>query len=333
MSKKKNAAAIGAFVMGAAALAITLIIVFSKGSLFDDKYKAILYFEESINGLEAGAPIDFMGVQIGSVVRVDLVVDVTNGTSVRPVTIALEEKRITFVESGSIDYDMDEWIEMLIQERGLRAQLVSQSMLTGKLKIHMLLQPKTPVNRKRLHPDLPEIPTIPSAQASLVKSIEELPLHDIIQDLRDTARGIKTLVNDKETRDVITNLNSTLVRLESTLAAADRFLKNSGALLDGVAGDARPLLRKASASMETLDGTLTNAAVLMATLNAQSPALIASLTKLSNELDAALDDQSPFHTSLLDTLRELQRALQSFSNLTDYLNRYPEALIQGKKKE
>ncbi len=329
MSTKLNPAMVGAFILGAAVLAIASIIVFGKGAFLEEKYNCVLYFDESINGLDVGAPVDFMGVRIGNIVSIGLIVDLDHGNSfLRPVTIALDGRRITFEGEENNAPGVNEWMETLIQHKGLRAQLATQSILTGKLKIQIELQPTKPIKRKNIPGSPIEIPTIPSTQATLKQTFEQMDLGAIVTDIRDTANGINNLVNNPQTGALLTNLNATLIRLDGTLAEVDRFLKDSGALL---AQDTKPLLRKASVSMDKLDGALTNASLLMVTLESKTGPMLDSLTETAARLNTMLDEQSPIRMATLESLEELKRSLRSLANLTDYLERHPEALLRGKK--
>ena len=67
MAKKASPTAIGAFVVGATVLAITVISIFGSGRLFRDIEQYVLYFDGSVQGLNVGAPVMFRGVRIGSV--------------------------------------------------------------------------------------------------------------------------------------------------------------------------------------------------------------------------------------------------------------------------
>jgi paraquat-inducible protein B len=204
-------------------------------------------------------------------------------------------------------------------------------MLTGKLKIQLAFHPATGISRKNIPCSPVEIPTIPSTQATIKKSLEQIQLDALMADIRETASGIRRLVNNPETTALLTNLNVALVRLDGTLAEIDRFLQESGATLQAVAGDTQPLLRKASHSLDKLDGTLTNATQLIISLEKRSGPVLESLVETTDRLNTILDEQSPIRMATVESLEELQRTLRSLANLTDYLQRHPEALMHGTK--
>ena len=72
MSNRANPAVIGAFVVGAVALAVTGLLIFGSGKLFKRTTKAVCFFTGDVMGLNVGAPVKFKGVDVGSVAEVRL---------------------------------------------------------------------------------------------------------------------------------------------------------------------------------------------------------------------------------------------------------------------
>ena len=79
MGKRINPAAIGGFIIGAVVLIIVGVLVFSRGQFLSDKRTFVMYFDESVKGLNVGAPVDFQGVRIGSVTDVRVRYNVQDG--------------------------------------------------------------------------------------------------------------------------------------------------------------------------------------------------------------------------------------------------------------
>lgn len=332
MSKKINPSVVGAFVIGATALAVAAIVAFGKGAFMERRYKYELSFTESIDGLSVGAPVDFMGVRVGSVVDINLIIDDSReGAVLRPVTIALEEHRTSFIDDLNSQTRVDEWIAMLVERHGLRAQLATENILTGKLKVQLALHPGTKGHQENLSIEHPEIPTIPSTQESIKKTIEQIPFDAIMADIGETAKGISKIVNNPDAAAALTNLNAALIRLNATLGSIEGFVGSAGDLLEDVARDVKPVLRQANASMANVDAAVTNAAVLIATLEAETGPLIESVTELSEKLNTMVDEQSNLRVAALECMNEMRRALRSLANLTEYLQRHPESLLRGKK--
>ncbi|MCD8483512.1 MAG: MlaD family protein [Verrucomicrobia bacterium] len=67
MRKPANPTYIGIFVIGATVLGIITVLFLGSLNLFTSTRTFVIYFEESINGLNQGAPVKFRGVPIGRV--------------------------------------------------------------------------------------------------------------------------------------------------------------------------------------------------------------------------------------------------------------------------
>ena len=62
MAKQANRMMIGGFVVLAVAILAASLVVFGSGKFFKKTNKYVLYFDESIKGLNVGAPVLFQGV-------------------------------------------------------------------------------------------------------------------------------------------------------------------------------------------------------------------------------------------------------------------------------
>ena len=155
MSRQANKSLIGAFVLGAVALIIASIVIFGSRTMFAETYRNVLFFEGSVKGLKVGAPVVFRGVEIGQVTAIVLQVDPTNLTGRVPVYIEIYQQSIVPLE-GAPRYD-EEFLQALIQ-RGLRAQLQPQSILTGQLMVNLDFHPNSPIRLVGFEHRFPEIP-------------------------------------------------------------------------------------------------------------------------------------------------------------------------------
>ncbi len=72
MSKMANKSLIGAFVIGAIALAVISVIIFGSGKFFKRQLEFITFFQGSIKGLSIGSPVTFRGVKIGEVKNIHI---------------------------------------------------------------------------------------------------------------------------------------------------------------------------------------------------------------------------------------------------------------------
>src|ERR1700757_854761 len=127
MAKRANAKLIGGFVTGAIGLVIAAVLVFGGSQFLTKKDKAVLFFQGSLSGLDAGSPVTFRGVKIGTVTSVGILYDVPKAELEIPVHIEIEPEHVQIV-SGARGIKN---IKTLVA-RGLKAQLQSVSLVTGQ---------------------------------------------------------------------------------------------------------------------------------------------------------------------------------------------------------
>ena len=70
MRRSANKTLIGAFVASGIVLACVAVILLGGGSFAGTKPTALAYFDDSVSGLDIGAPVKFRGVTIGKVAQV-----------------------------------------------------------------------------------------------------------------------------------------------------------------------------------------------------------------------------------------------------------------------
>ena len=113
-------------------------------AIIDERYKHsidyILLVEDSIRGLNVGAPVEFRGVKIGRVVRTDVVysqmANLLEASSMIPVLIRLEPGRLGLSDNDAgveqAKADIAKWLGT-----GLKASLVTGNLLTGSQLVEL----------------------------------------------------------------------------------------------------------------------------------------------------------------------------------------------------
>src|SRR5512135_2268972 len=142
MSKQANKAVIGIFVVGAIALVVIAIVVLGSGKFFKKTVKAVCYFEGSVGGLNVGAPVVFRGVRIGSVSEIILKVDPSKLIFTIPVYIEIEPDKFEVV--GARPTEMKGQNLKTLIDKGLRASLETQSLVTGQMQVGLDFHPEKP---------------------------------------------------------------------------------------------------------------------------------------------------------------------------------------------
>ena len=145
MNKKISPTLIGAFVVGAVALLVIAVIAFGSGRLFRETKEFVLYFDGTVNGLHVGAPVKFKGVEIGSVKDILLQLDGDSEVNKIPVIIEIDLKKLTARGASGVLVEKQEAFQKAIVEQSLRAQLQTESMVTGVLYVGFDFFPGAPL--------------------------------------------------------------------------------------------------------------------------------------------------------------------------------------------
>ena len=181
MKKEPNKKRIAMFmILGFIVLAGILLKTVAGKLLPDNHNLAVMYFSESIKGLSVGSPVVYEGVQVGRVVKIEIITNPQTMEFSIPVYAKFAEDN----NINSMNFKQATRRELLhaLIEKGLRARLTNQNMLTGQLMIELQMLPGTPIELKHHLNDAKvfEIPTTLSTLGGLSKDFQDLPLKQII---------------------------------------------------------------------------------------------------------------------------------------------------------
>jgi paraquat-inducible protein B len=194
---------------------------------YTEKVPYVVYFDGSVRGLRAGAPVEFRGMRVGSVTEVKLEIDPKRDTVRIPVTIAIEPERVTMV-GGMLSAEPYAMMRSLVAG-GLRAQLKSGNLLTGELLVDLDFHPENPpakLDESGTYPAIPSVPTqlevLTASITGVLSKLAALPLPELVADLRTTLQDIDGLVGSPQTKETATSLRQAAARLQTLLGTLDR---------------------------------------------------------------------------------------------------------------
>lgn len=316
MGKKANPAVVGVFVLGATALAVLGVLVFGSGKYFRSTVEFVMYFPGSVNGLSIGAPVKFKGVDIGTVSNIQLVLSAgVDGPSARiPVYVQMDPTKII---TGSAGIRMpDPVVRDELVKRGLRAQLQSQSILTGLLFIQLDFFPDTPAVFVLEQPSDPaEIPTIPTVleQAStqareIISDLREIDFKGMIDNANQALAGITKLIDDPGLRAAIDQLPATVKNINAAVDTANGLLRRVDHQVEPLSTELHETLVGAQRAMDTVQKTASTATTL-------------------------IQPGSPLDHDLRQSLNAVSRAADALRLFADYLERNPSALLYGRSQQ
>ena len=240
----------------------------------------LLLFDESVRGLSKGAPVELFGIKVGEVVDLSLEFDTASKRFQVPVLVAIEPERIRAANREKalqqIKHDPTTFMKVLVEERGLRAQLQSGNLLTGQLMINLVFVPDAPrvtLAERDGHRVVPTVPgqfqRLQESLTRIVARIEQVPFDRIGTELQGTLTGARqtlqatTALAGRLDRETAPQLEATLARLERTLAE-----------LQATAGRNAPLPQQAERALEELSQTLRSLRDLTDTLESRPQSLI-----------------------------------------------------------
>ncbi len=228
----------------------------------------VLYFDESLRGLSVGAPVTFFGVAIGEVSAVGLsFAEKTLGVRPRVDIVVYPERMIANLpgpqEKLALAMVQDQatrhaLMKRMVEQRNLRGQLATGSLITGQLYVALGYFPDAP--KAKFNPDAtpPSLPTVTSALpdleaklSSIIAKLDRMPLDAIGQGLQQNLATLETTLRDAGRAidnfdaQVVPALRSTLDDAKRALAAADRMLNSTEANLVGAGAPGQIELRNA----------------------------------------------------------------------------------------
>jgi paraquat-inducible protein B len=320
MPRRFSSTAIGIFVMSGLALGVVALAVLGSGSLFRRSHKFICFFSGSLNGLKVGAAVKVRGVEIGSVSEIRLRptpsegrfkqnIEIINGL---PVIIDIDESQLRSRGATGAAL-MPQELNNLIK-RGLRAQLETESFLTGLLYIDLDLHPGAPVNLM-LEPgsgDYPEIPTVPTnlqqVQETAMKALAKLNEVDFVkltQSITDAGSAAANLLGSPDIKATLASLQSATRNLDTMISTVRGMVDN----VDNRSGPALASLKKAAD---------------------QANLTLVQISSTAQTLQASLAPDAPLTYRLEMALENFSEASSAIRELTDYLQRNPSAIVRGK---
>jgi len=329
MSKQANKTVIGIFVVVAIALVVAAVLILGSGKFFKQTLKAVCYFEGSVGGLNIGAPVVFRGVRIGSVTEVILRLDTKKLLFVIPVYIEIEPDKFSVI--GVRPKELGQNFKTFI-DRGLRASLETQSIVTGQMQVGLDLQPNKPAKFAEFKYDqkTPEIPTVPTPMQELTKKIEKIPIDEIFEKLNSTIGSINKLVSSPEIVKAIESVSLAVGDVRKLVQNVDNRVGPLASSIEGTVNDYGKLARNADSKIDTLSLGLGDTIKEIQKAVSSIEKTLGEVQLTLAQTKQTLSEDSTLSYEITETLGELQRGARSIRLLADGLKRHPESIIWGK---
>ncbi|EKW1656638.1 intermembrane transport protein PqiB [Citrobacter freundii] len=251
-------------------------------SLYTDHIDYLMFFKDSIRGLQPGAPLEFRGIRLGTVSKVPFfspnMRQVFNNDYRIPVLVRIEPERLK-AQLGE-DTDVGAHLAELLK-RGLRASLETGNLVTGALYVDLDFYPKEPpITGVREFNGYQIIPTVSGGLAQIqqrlmeaLDKINNLPLNPMIEQatntLSESQRTMKHLQTTLDNMNKITSSQS----MQDLPADMQNTLRELNRSMQGFQPGSAAY-NKMVADMQRLDQVLRELQPVLKTLNDKSNALV-----------------------------------------------------------
>ena len=263
-------------------------------------YLLMAEFDQSIRGLEAGAPVEWEGLIVGRVRDVIYEVDETvteNGRGIYAV-LEMQPARIGLQSESEevLQESLSEWVAS-----GMRAQLASGNLLSGRKLIRLVDFAVAPDQDAGIDFDgipYPRLPTIPSANIGAITSnveqlaanLAQLPMDQLLASVIRLVNNADAIVGAPQMTEFPEQLRNTLESLSSAAGHIDSASESLPALIEG----------------------------------------LAEVVVLGERTLAGMSPDSELYVELAGAMSEVRHATHTLGNLLDTLENKPNALILGR---
>lgn len=254
---------LGLFVLVGLALIITGVVLLGAGALMKPTITAETYFNESVQGLDVGAPVKYLGVEIGKVSWIgfvpakyrlkDLDENIRFGKSVM-VEVALEPDKLPLYTGKKV--------MSLLRERvaaGMRVRL--QSSITGPTFLEVsYVDPNVykpmEIAWKPVHAYIPSAPgtmsQVVSAVERLAAEIEKAQFATLIDNLNAATLSLNGILNSQEIKRTLSGLAAASDNAGPAMVELLKTVRSLGTMLNSQQQNIELLVRSLRKSGENI---------------------------------------------------------------------------------
>lgn len=332
MKTKISPAVVGVFVLGAMLLIIVALLSFGGVNFFSKPQRFLVYFDESIHGLDLGSSVKLRGVRVGRVTDLNIRYDAATNKSVVAVVCEFSRNMIVDDKGQPIDVSDRAKLQTMV-DHGLRAQLGVVGLATGLLFVELDFYdpeqyPAGPPEPGARHLVIPSVPsTISEYQASLTEILSDLKRVDFAGLSRNINATLNTANQKLQGIDTV-RLSEHWVKTADAIGAmvSDPEIKKAILNLNAAGDDLRALIARLTTQVQPTSDKLAQ------TLDEAQKAL-AAFNAAATAAQRFIAAQNGVGEEAAQTMEQLRQAAAAVQRLADFLERHPNAIITGRKAE
>lgn len=225
-----------------------------------------MVYDQSVRGLAVGAPIDFLGIELGTVTSMRLQYDPVRKRYPMEVTadiflLRLGAVRHAMLNTAATGPEADTLFLERLVDNGLRAQLRAGNLLTGQQYVALDFIAKAPRATLAINGGVPLVPTVPgtlselqSQIAEIVAKVSKVPFDEIGRDLQATLGQARDSIRQltPEAQQALAEVQRTLTAVQESFARLDRNVLDASAPVQRNADQTMIELQRAAQSLRVL---------------------------------------------------------------------------------
>lgn len=329
MKTRFNPAVVGMFVLGAVLLLLLAFVSFGGSNIFTKPTRFVVYFDESVSGLDPGAAVKVSGVRIGRVAAINVLYD--SATRAAQVQTICEVDRNVLIDRDGNTIELTNPVEMQgLIDRGMRAKLNLQG-ITGLMFVDLSFEdPREYPAPKDVRADpYPVVPAILSpiseVQSSLVEIVADIKranISGLSKDLRSLVGTANKKLGDLDVKALGERVTGAALAVENFVSSPDA--QRSFTNLNAAVADLRALVTK-------IDGQVGPVSDDLKRTLADTQAALKSIDAAAVTTRRFVQSQGNLGEDVTRTLQEIAQAADAIQRLAELLERNPNALLVGRK--
>jgi paraquat-inducible protein B len=326
MSIRANPTVIGLFLIGAIVLAVGGTAALASTAWFQKRSTFVSFFQETVNGLDRGAPVKFQGVPVGTVTEILIQIDERDKTFQVPVQYDIDITRLTTQLGTFVNLADPEVLRTQVID-GLRAQLQMESIVTGQLYVELSYRDDPPPAEFETRPTAwPEIPTTPSLLAALGTGAGSL-----VADVLRVLLRVNVMLEEVDMREINAAVVASAQAVERLVEAPQ--IQAAIELAPAMTTQITQTMEQVQLLVEQIGTTLDPLQVNIESASSEMVLTLQALRRTVDETHGFLSTDSGLGYGLQEVLVSLGEAAEALRLLAATLERNPDMLLRGKRPD
>jgi phospholipid/cholesterol/gamma-HCH transport system substrate-binding protein len=312
MARRNSNFMIGLFVTAGVVIGVAAIVWLGASQFFEGGSVYVTYFDESVQGLQVDSRVKYRGVDIGNV---------------KSIGVAPDHKLVEVVMK--IDLHGETGQNVVTQLRSLGITGIVFIELDRRNVEDPILTPPSGMETRYpvIASQLSQSKQILTSVDRIMSRIEQVDLHGISDQLKQTSRAVETFLTGKQMTGILAKLDSTAGSLDQGLRRIDRILAEGK--VEAVLEEARQGLQESRKTIADVRGTIADTRELVAAVRGEVKNLKASETAdRAGRLLEGIDRRTRgMKTDFERTTEDVRQAAEKLNLLLDRLQANPSDLL------